>query len=398
MPGNRRIYRLIVCALFLGLFLSAPLQAQRLKSLEQEFAGIYNRTKAYAVTITVSDVPSQRINFLQPQANRSYETAVGSGFVYDSLGHIVTTSTVTSQGNLYKVLFSDGTSIFADLVGTDLEQNIAVLKVTTQPFPPPRFADSDDITPGLWIGVIGNSFGVFPSFAHGFVAGVNKNDDILVTADLSPGSAGGLVVNSDSRVIGMIAYKLTEPTQLNSIRFGDETGQKSLLFTSGEVELPVGGYSLVIPSNRIVAAVGDIISGRINHAGFLGVYPEDLDMDWAKRVFNITYGVYIANVLKDSPAYRAGVREGDLLLEYNKYRILNSEQLRQLILNGLPGTAVDISIMRGGKIRVFKALLGKYQRVPSYEQSSGGHDDNIRGREDDRPASQSRSAPPERIP
>jgi len=398
MPGIRRIYRLIVCALFLGLFLFVPMQAQRLKNLEQEFSGIYNRAKTYSVTITVSDVPSRRSNFLQPRADRSYETAVGSGFVFDSLGHIVTTSTVTSQGNLYKILFADGTSIFAEPVGTDLEQNIAVLKISTQPFPPPRFADSDDITPGLWIGVIANSFGMFPSFAHGYAAGVNKNDDILVTADLCPGSAGGLVVNSDGRVIGMIAYKLTEPTQLNSIRFGDKTGQKSLLFTSGEVELPVGGYSLVIPSNRIVAAARDIISGRINHAGFLGIYPEDLDMDWAKRVFNITHGVYVANVLKDSPAYRAGIREGDLLLKYNNYRILNSDQLRQLILNGLPGTEVNISIMRGGKIRTFKTKLGKYQQVPSYEQSSGDYDVNIRGREDDRPDSKAGSAPPNRIP
>jgi serine protease Do len=378
--------------------MSIPVQAQRLKSLEQEFAAIYNRAKTYAVTITVSDVPSRRSNFLQPQADRNYETAVGSGFVFDSLGHIVTTSTVTSQGNLYKILFADGTSIFAELVGTDLEQNIAVLKVSTQPFPPPRFADSDEITPGLWIGVVANSFGVFPSFAHGYAAGVNKNDEILVTADLSPGSAGGLVVNSDGRVIGMIAYKLTEPTQLNSIRFGDQTDQKSLLFTSGEVELPVGGYSLVIPSNRIATAVQDIISGRINHAGFLGIYPEDLDMDWAKRVFNITYGVYIANVLKNSPAYRAGIREGDLLLEYNNYRILNSDQLRQLILNGLPGTEISISIMRGGKIRIFKTVLGKYKQTSSYDQSSGDYDENIRGQENDRPGSQSKSAPAERFP
>lgn len=398
MPGIRRIYRLTVCVLVLGLFMSIPIRGQGLKSLEQEFTRIYNRARSYAVTITVSDIPSSRSNFLQPQAERSYETAIGSGFIFDSLGHIVTTSTVTSQGNLYKILFADGSSIFADLIGTDLEQNIAVLQVSAHPFQPPRIDDSDNVTPGSWVGVIGNSFGVFPSFNHGFAAGINKNDDILVTADLSPGSAGGPAVNSDGHVVGMIAYKLTEPTELNSIRFGDNTTKKSLLFTSGEVDLPVGGYSLVIPSNRIVAAVRDIISGRINHAGFLGIYPEDLDMNWAKRVFNITYGVYISNVLKDSPAYRAGIREGDLLLEYNNYRILNSEQLRQLILNGQPGTEVKISIMRGGKIRIFKTVLGKYQQVPPYEQSTGRPESDLPDGDNDRRGSQSRSVYPDRIP
>ena len=378
----------IVCALFLGLFFCYPLGAQNLKIFEQELSQIYDLSKQYAVTITVSAIPTTRSNYITPGNNGSYEIAVGSGFIFDSLGHIVTTSSVTEEGNLFKIIFSDGTSMFADLVGTDLEHNISVLKTSARLFQAPRFADSDKLTPGLWIGVISNSFGVFPAFAYGFMAGTNDSDEILVTADLSPGSAGGMVINSDGFVVGMIAYKLTEPTELTSIRFGDVASQKALLFTSGEVELPVGGYSLVIPANRVVERARDIISGRIKHGGFLGIYPEDLDMDWAKRVFNISHGVYIANVLKDSPAFRAGVREGDILLTYNGYRIRSSNQLRRLILNGLPGAEVDISILRGGRIKTLKTTLGQYKTIFP-DKTSGEYESGTN--ESSNPASKSRN-------
>ncbi|HDS01391.1 MAG TPA: serine protease, partial [candidate division Zixibacteria bacterium] len=313
MPGNRLTDRLIALCIFLGLLIPASAAGQRLKNLENEYASIYETAKHYAVTISVSAVPTARSNYFPPSRRGGYETAIGSGFIYDSLGHIVTSSSVTEQGNLFKITFADGSSRYADLLGVDLENGVAVLKVRQPPYAAPQFADSDRLVPGHWVGLVGNSFGIFPSFAYGIAAGRNDNGDILVTADLSPGCAGGVVVNSEIKVVGMIAYKLTEPVSLGNLNFAERSGmkEKSLLLTDSEIEFPVGGYSLMIPSNKIAESAEGIISGRIHHGAFLGVIPEDLDIIWAKRVFNINYGVYITQVQDNSPAYRAGIREGD---------------------------------------------------------------------------------------
>ncbi|NIS15805.1 MAG: PDZ domain-containing protein [candidate division Zixibacteria bacterium] len=346
--------------IFLGLLIPADAAGQRLKSLENEYASIYQSARHYAVTISVSSVPTGRNTYFPPSRRGGYETAIGSGFIYDSLGHIVTSSSVTEQGNLFKITFADGTSRYADLLGVDLENDVAVLKVGQPPYAAPRFADSDKLVPGHWVGLVGNSFGIFPSFAYGIAAGRNNNDDILVTADLSPGCAGGVVVNSDVKVVGMIAYKLTEPVSLGDLNFSDRTElkEKSLLLMDSEIEFPVGGYSLMIPSNKIVQAAQGIITGRVNHGAFLGIIPEDLDIKWAKRVFNINYGVYITEVQENSPAYRAGIREGDILLRFGWHRILNSEQLRKLILNSKPESTIEIKILRAGKTRMLTAKLG----------------------------------------
>lgn len=375
MPRNSWTDRFALCCIFLGIILSSPLSAQRLKSLENEYSRIYESTKNYAVTISVSAIPSSRSSYYPSTGTENYEVAIGSGFIYDSLGHIITSSSVTDQGNLFKITFADGTSRYADLIGVDFENKVSVLKAPQPPFPAPHFADSDLLTPGHWIGLVGNSFGIFPSFAYGTMAGKSDNGDILVTADLSPGCAGGLVVNSDGNVVGMIAYKLTEPVSVNSMRKNNEGAKgekKAPVLTDVELEIPVGGYSLVIPSNRIKEAADGVISGKISHGAFLGVVPENLDIEWAKRVFNINYGVYITKVQENSPAFKAGIRDGDILLDFGWHKILNAAQLRKIILNSEPESKVNIKILRAGKTRTMTAELGyAYQASGNSSTQSG---------------------------
>lgn len=361
MPRNSWTDRFALCCLFLGIILSSSLSAQRLKSLENEYSRIYESTKYYAVTISVSAIPTSRGSYYPSTGKENYEVAIGSGFIYDSIGHIITTSSVTDQGNLFRITFADGTSRYADLVGVDFENKVSVLKVPQPPFAAPNFANSDLMTPGHWIGLIGNSFGIFPSFAYGTTAGRGANGDILVTADLSPGCAGGLVINSDGNVVGMIAYKLTEPVPINSMHENAEKAKgekKPPVLTESELEMPVGGYSLVIPSNRIKEAADGVISGKIYRGAFLGVVPENLDTEWAKRVFNINYGVYITKVQENSPAFKAGIRDGDILLDFGLHKILSTTQLRKIILNSDPESKVKIKILRAGKTRVMTAELG----------------------------------------
>ena len=356
--------RLVWSYMFLVFFAQSAVMAQGLTEMERACTSIFNKNKNFAVTVSVSAVPTGKNSYFPPAKSQGYEVAIGSGFIYDSLGHIVTSASVTNQGNLYKITFNDGSTRYADLVGTNLENSISILKVTAMPFPAPKYANSDEISPGSWIGVIGNFFGIFPSFATGIISSRNDDDNFLVTADISPGSAGGLVVNSRGEIVGMIAFKLTETVNLNHILINDISAnvQKSLVMTNASVELPVGGFSLVISSQQILKAANELIGNKRSGA-FLGVVPEDLDVNWAKRVFNINYGVYLTNVEEQSPAYNAGIREGDILLEYNNHRILNSEQLRRLIYSTEVDEQVSIKILRAGRIRTVTARLDSYKNV-----------------------------------
>jgi serine protease Do len=363
MLWSKCIYRFLVILLLLSLSFGEALNAQKLKDYERELSAVYNLSKNYTVTISASVIPYSSNNLYFPQRDEKYETTIGSGFLFDNSGHIVTTASVIGNGTLFRITFADGTTRFADLIGIDPIRSIAVLKVNSPPFPPPTFADSDNLTPGHWIGLIGNSFGIFPSFSYGITSGRDEEGLLLVTADISPGGAGGLAINSDGLAVGMVAFKLTEPSGINSIQLdGEKFGKKDpLVLGNAKIDLPVGGYSLVIPSNTLRQIAGVIISGEANHGGFFGVVPEDLDLDWAKRVFNINFGVYITDVQAESPAYQAGIREGDILIKYNWHKITSSAQLRRLIYDTDPGIEVDIAIMRGGRIRDLKATIGNYQ-------------------------------------
>jgi len=364
--------------MFLSLSNGEALSAQKLKDYERELSTIFSNSKNYSVTISSSVIPPFRNNYYVPQKEKKYESAIGSGFIFDNQGHIVTTSAVIGRGTLFKITFADGTTRFADLIGTDPMYGISVLEVNSLPFPPPVFANSDNLIPGHWVGLIGNSFGIFPSFSFGIASGRNDEEQILVTADISPGGAGGMAVNSDGDVVGMVAFKLTETTGINSIQLNDKNGKgkNPLVLSDADIDLPVGGYSLVIPSNIIQRIATELISGPLSQGGFLGVVPEDLDLDWAKKVFNINFGVYIPDVQTQSPAYLAGIREGDILMKFNWHKIVSSVQLRKLIYNSNPGDDVDIAIMRGGRIRNFKAVIGNFQ-PDAANRSSKKYDSKI---------------------
>lgn len=357
--------------------------SQSIINLEGEYARLYNSTKDKVVSIAVSSVPSRNEGYYPPDEESGYQVAVGSGFIFDSLGHIVTTSSVTRQGNLFRITYYDGSSRFAQMVGTDPELNISVLKVTHSPFLPPLYADSGNVNPGHWVGLLGNAYGVFPSFVYGTAAGFNNNGHILVTADISPGSAGGMIINSRGEVVGMMAYKLTEQVPFDLTLRKSERDLVRSDFHQGNVDLPVGGMSLAIPAHQILKSGRKIIAGQLKPRAFLGVYSDNLDRNWARRMFNIDHGVFISEVLSGSPAWRAGIREGDILLKFEGFRIMNTTQLKNLINGMSPESEVNASLLRAGKIVKVEIVLGALtvtgQNYNNQSYSSPPARDSLRG-------------------
>ncbi|MBU1318402.1 MAG: S1C family serine protease [candidate division Zixibacteria bacterium] len=279
------------------------------------------------------------------------DTQIGTGVVYDAEGHIVTTGHVVQGGSRFEVFSSDGRKFKAVVVGIDLQADVSVLRISGGQLPPLTLNRLRTVAHGSFLFVLGNSFGIPNAATLGTAIGYREDGPLQVSANLSPGFSGGPVINVDGEMVGLVSAKLTEPVVLNSLKLERQTptGAKVYNFSSAEMELPSTGVILAVPSAAVKATADRLIAGDRTGGGFLGIQPEDVDPDWMIKAFNVTHGVMITDVLASSPAWKAGIRIGDILTRYLGRRITSSDQLRSLIGECKAGDVVSLGIVRGGK-------------------------------------------------
>lgn len=222
---------------------------------------------------------------------------IGSGFVFDTRGHIITNNHVVENSEKIIVTFLDGSSFNAEIIGTDPFTDIAVVKVVADPslLHPLQLGDSSNLKVGMEVVAIGNPFGLSGSMTSGIVSqlgrllpsqdtGFSIPDVIQTDAAINPGNSGGPLLNMRGEVIGI-------NTAIQSI-----TGE----FT---------GVGFSIPSQTVAKIVPQLISkGEYDHP-WVGISGRDIDPDLAK-ILNIrdTRGFLIVTVIEDSPAYKAGLQ------------------------------------------------------------------------------------------
>lgn len=280
----------------------------------------------------------------------------GSGFVWDSEGHIVTNHHVVEDAAEVQVTFSDGTASVADIMGTDPNSDLAVLKIdpTGYTLVPVRRGNLDEVRVGMRVAAIGNPFGLEGTLTSGIVSAIGRSipalarfsipNSIQTDAPINPGNSGGPLLNERGEVIGVNA-------QIRS-----ETGVNS-------------GVGFAIPItivDRVVPAL--IAEGRYEHS-YLGVSgvtlspicADDLGVDRSTR------GAYLQEVLPETPAARAGLRGGneasnsrylnlcpstsggDIIVAINDQGVVSFDDvLRYLESDTSPGDTVTVRILRGG--------------------------------------------------
>lgn len=275
-------------------------------------------------------------------SKKAPQTSQGSGFFVSLDGYVMTNAHVVSGASKITVSFDDRKELEATLVGADSHTDIAVLKVEGDNFPCLPLGDSDAIEVGEWVVAIGSPFQLQASLTVGVVSAKGRQDlqitdleDFIQTdAAINPGNSGGPLINLEGEVIGI---------------------NTAIVSRSGGYM----GIGFAIPSNMAKNIMNQIIDKGSVTRGFLGVSLQPVDKDIADAFqLEKAEGALVSEVVKGSPADKAGIKQGDIIIEYNGLPIKALGAFRNEISLTSPGSTVKLKINRKGKMLTINVPLG----------------------------------------
>jgi serine protease Do len=278
------------------------------------------------------------------------EKALGSGVIVSPEGYILTNNHVVDGAKEVTVTLHDKREMKARVIGTDPRTDIAVLKIDGSNFPTLTLADSSKVEVGDVVLAIGNPFGVGQTVTAGIVSatgrsglGIEQVEDFIQTdAPINPGNSGGALVDDEGHLIGINT----------AIISGNSGGNQ--------------GIGFAVPINMARHDMDEILAhGKVEH-GYLGILPQDVTPSLAKAFnSNGTSGALVGQVTPNSPAAKAGLKEGDIIVEVNGQPVADANQLRSKIGMMDPNTTATLKVMRGGKMENISVTLGEF---PSNEE------------------------------
>ncbi len=284
-------------------------------------------------------------------------TSLGSGFVIDGEGYIVTNNHVIQGAEDITVIFRDDTQLKAKLIGSDSRIDVALLKVeppNKKPLPAVKWGDSDKARVGDWVIAIGNPFGMGHSVTAGIISARGRSlndslDDYLQTdAAINKGNSGGPLFNTDGEVIG-VNTAIYSPSGTNA------------------------GLAFSIPSN-LVKQVADQLRefGRVKR-GWIGVSYQSVTDDIADSFgLDRARGVLVANVAADGPAAKAGLKRNDIIINFAGADVLDLRRFPRLVANARVGSTVDLVVWRQGKEVPLKLRVGEQEEADKQTASATG--------------------------
>jgi len=267
----------------------------------------------------------------------------GSGFIISRDGYIMTNNHVVSGADRVTVRLLDGRQFQAEIVGTDPHSDVAVVKIDGGDLPVLPLGDSDSLEVGEWVLAIGNPFGLSHTLTAGVVSakgrsrvGITDYEDFIQTdAAINPGNSGGPLVNLDGKAVGM-----------NTAIFSRSGGYM--------------GIGFAIPINMAKGIADQLIKHGSVTRGYLGVLIQDLTPDLA-RSFGLKgrKGVLVAQVTEGSPAEKAGLKQGDIIIGFGGKPVKEVTSFRNRVALIPPGTEEKITILRDGEKKTLTITVGK---------------------------------------
>ena len=275
--------------------------------------------------------------------------SLGSGVIIDSKnGYIVTNNHVVNNAEEIKVILFNKEELTAELVGTDPLSDIALLKVQSKTLKDVKMGDSDKLEVGEWVIAIGSPFGLHlnHTVTAGIVSAIGRSqviskisfeDFIQHDAAINPGNSGGALVDLSGNLIGVNTAIATDGYSRSN-----------------------AGVGFAIPVNMVKRIVDDLINGGDVRRGWLGVSIQDIDDNMAKALnLKNKVGAIINNILNNSPAEKAGLREKDVIIKVGNKKVENGTKLRNMVSNKRPGDIVRFRIIRNNKEQTIKVKLGE---------------------------------------
>jgi serine protease Do len=268
---------------------------------------------------------------------------VGSGFIIDKNGTILTNYHVVDGAQKIVVTLSDGKNYDAKVIGKDQKTDIAVIKIDAgHNLPEVTLGDSDRLEVGEWVMAIGNPFGLDHTVTSGIVSakgrqiGAGPYDNFIQTdASINPGNSGGPLVNLRGEVVG-----------INTAIFSQSGGNI--------------GIGFAIPTNSIKELLPQLKEkGRVVR-GYLGTSVQKITPEIAESLgLKQNNGALVADVIKGSPAERAGIKTGDIIVEFDRNEIKDSTDLPSVVARVTPGTTVQLKVKRDGKELTLPITVGE---------------------------------------
>lgn len=260
--------------------------------------------------------------------------SLGSGVIVDAAnGYVMTNAHVVKDSKSIVLTLSDGRKFMAKVIGSDNQSDVAILAIKPEHLTAIKFADSDDIAVGQPVFAIGNPFGIGQTVTSGIVSGLGRSnlhienfeDFIQTDASINPGNSGGALINNQGEMIG-----------LNTAILGPAGGNV--------------GIGFAIPSDMAHSVMMQLIQYGAIHRGLMGVVVNDLTPDIASG-FGVPEdsGAVISMVTPDSPAAKAGLQLGDIILTMNNKKIKNAAGVRNYIGLQQVGATFHIEFLRRGK-------------------------------------------------
>jgi len=317
-----------------------PTDFQSLLAMENALVNIADQAKPAVVSITARNVRNPTVPILHP--NRRIRQTYGTGFIFRKEGYILTNDHVVDSARRINVTLLDGRTFKAKLVGFDPGTDIAVIKIDVdEALPALKLANSDEVKTGQFALAIGNPFRLGHSVTTGVVSGKGRDlteyptgnrslilyhDFIQTDAWINKGNSGGPLLNIQGEVIGM----------------------NSVIRTEKSAPLIFAGAGFAVSSNMIKKISEQLITnGRVSR-GWLGI-----------NMREVAQGVRVFRVLPDTPADRAGLRRGDVILEYNGQKIGSIKDLKWAIGDTEADAEVAMKVLRKKTEQILRVKIGE---------------------------------------
>ncbi len=303
----------------------------------------------------------------QDAPRREYvQRAQGSGFIISEEGYILTNSHVVAEAEKVIIELVDGRTTDVEVVGTDPESDVAVIRIKAEKLTPVALGNSDALEVGEWVLAVGNPLGLSHTVTAGIVSAKHRSGFNVTTyenfiqtdAAVNMGNSGGPLVNLNGQVVGM-----------NTFILGPAGGNI--------------GIGFAIPINIAKEVADQLIKTGAVERGYLGLIPQDLTVELAEA-FELkgVKGALISQVTDDSAADRAGLLCGDIVPQFDGVAIESAAQFRNLVASRKPGQKVELVVLREGERRMMEVTLDKRPGV-----------DELRGRPREAP-----KPPPQELP
>jgi serine protease Do len=267
--------------------------------------------------------------------------SLGSGFFADTAGHIVTNAHVAEGASKILVTLSSGKVLDAKVIAVHPKVDLALLRITPPyPLQKARLGDSSKLQVGEWVLAMGNPFGLGSTVTVGIVSGKGRflglgpEDNFIQTdASINPGNSGGPLFNMEGEVIGV----------------------NTAVIASGK------GIGFAIPSDYVAELMRSPAKQEAGRGrGWLGVYVEDVTEQQARQLgMNQPRGTFVDEVLGSAPAYNAGLKKGDLIIEADGAPIRDGRHLSRIVAESKPGDVIKMKIQRGRKTQTVDVIIGK---------------------------------------